>query len=101
MNFNDVYGFFRNGGGDGAEMPYYFIALNDDDDTALQACGAGTLADVVKMLVLHMEAVRDIINQNPDNALIRADHMDEETWAELLPHLYRSMDREAMENIDL
>jgi len=99
MNFNDVYEFFRNGGGDSAEMPYYFIALNDD--TALQASGAETFADVVRMLVLHMDSVRDIINQHPNNDVIHVDHMDEETWAELLPHLYRSMDREAMVNIDL
>ena len=92
MNFNDVYEFFRNGGGNSAEMPYYFIALNDD--TALQASGAGTFVDVVRMLVLHMDAVRDIINQHPNNDVIHVDHMDEETWAELLPQLYKLMKHE-------
>lgn len=82
MNFNDVYEFFRNGGGDGAEMPYYFIALNES--SILQTGGSMGFVGTLKMLLAHIEGVREMIKRHGKEVGIDIDVEDENIWAEFL-----------------
>lgn len=63
-------------------MPYHFIALNES--SMLQASGSKSFAAILKMLLAHIEGVREMIKRHGKEVGIDIDVEDEDIWAAFL-----------------